>query len=310
MSDTSTTSTSQPKCLSNLPQNTELEFFEFLPSSSSSLTNFNPQEALKIEAPETETDKRSQDDIVMNPEETFPEFTFEGNHQHWQTIQPSNFYSPTSQQHPIQSHWQRHPEQFPKLPPLNFVLPQYPVDKQTIAKQQTLLLQECKQDQPTPSTSKPPPLTKSTSLARPPVSTRHPPIAQKQPRFQLIPSAFQRYRKPEKLLHQRKFLKTTKDDEVDEKISLTITRTDRDVADFDIPSPFAPNLGFGQYDSLVHSISMLCDIIDYANASDRDRFCNFFRRSMVRQYERIVEPLSNNSAEVSEIQKDNDSKVF
>lgn len=298
MSGISTTSTSA-KCSSISPQNVATDSSQSLPGSSGLSVDFIPQEALKLKTLlETSQDEKTIDVTVMYQEETFPEFPYE-DHKNWQTIQPSGPFEqfptqPPPYQQPIQANLQTFPTPFPKLPPLSIILPQHPVEKQSLDKPSNLL-QACS-SKPIILAQKP-----TTSQARPPQLKTLPSASKQAKNPQLFASPYQRITKPYLYLHKKHFVTTQREDDINETISLTIRRTSADNAEFDIPSPFAPKLKFGQYESLIHSMAMVCDIIDYADSIDRERFCTFFRRSILRQYERIVEPL-HREAEVSKPQ--------
>lgn len=75
-------------------------------------------------------------------------------------------------------------------------------------------------------------------------------------------------------------------------VSVTLSKEDQqEFTEFDIPSPVAPDLTDRQYENLVQALSILSDIIDYGSNQDRTRFTEFLKRSMYRQYERVVAPL-------------------
>lgn len=77
-------------------------------------------------------------------------------------------------------------------------------------------------------------------------------------------------------------------------VSITVAKEDhKEITEFDIPSPVAPDLTIRQYENLVQAISILSDIIDYGSNDDRTRFTDFLKRSMYRQYEKIVAPLQD-----------------
>lgn len=71
-------------------------------------------------------------------------------------------------------------------------------------------------------------------------------------------------------------------------------------AAFDFPSPVAPDLTHYQYENILEGLSLMSDVIDYGSNKTRSRFAKFFRRSMVRQFDRVMEEVNN---EVGKVRK-------
>jgi hypothetical protein len=77
-----------------------------------------------------------------------------------------------------------------------------------------------------------------------------------------------------------------------DKLSVLLHTNDSlEFSEFDIPSPVAPDLTVGQYENLISAFSMISDIIDFCSTEDRTKFAYFLKKSMHRQYERIVTPI-------------------
>ena len=84
------------------------------------------------------------------------------------------------------------------------------------------------------------------------------------------------------------------------RFSVTVAKDDaRDIVEYDFPSPVAPDLTSNQFENLTQAFSMISDIIDYGSTEDRSKFTYFLKRSMIRQYERVMDPIHRASQEVS-----------
>ena len=255
MSDIFMTSTLTPKCHLEIDENTEIVFSESSPSSwplSRGETEENDQQTEST----NEVVNAYLNPIQDTPDEISQQFTYDNIQQNWQDIYPSHFYQ-SCQNYETQQllDQQLMPPPFPQLP----------------------------------ETQKP--------------QTPHEPTASATSELDTRTAAAILLRIKERIIHQQQLDATALEQAakvasqinsatIPDKISVLFHQNNStDVAEFDIPSPVAPELSVGQYENLIQSFSMLTDIMDYSSYEDRTRFTSFLRRSMIRQYERFITPI-------------------
>jgi hypothetical protein len=258
MSDIFMTSTLTPKCHLEIDENTEIVFSDSSPSSWT---------LSKEDTEENDQQTESTNEVVLaylnpiqdTPNETSQQFTYNNIQQNWQDIYPSHFY---------QSYQ-------------NYETPGPTINATTFS-----------------------------TITRP--QTPHEPPASATSELDTRTAAAILLRIKERIIHQQQLDATTLESlhispleqaakvasqlnsaTIPDKISVLFHQNNStDVAEFDIPSPVAPELSVGQYENLIQSFSMLTDIMDYSSYEDRTRFTSFLRRSMIRQYERFITPIT------------------
>ena len=264
MSDIFMTSTLTPKCHLEIDENTEIVFSDSSPSSwtlSKGDTEENDQQTEST----NEVVNAYLNPIQDTPDETSQQFTYDNIQQNWQDIYPSHFY---------QSYQNYETQQL--------------LDRQLM----------------------PPPFPQLPERQKP--QTPHEPSASATSELDTRTAAAILLRIKERIIHQQQLDATTLESlhispleqaakvasqlnsaTIPDKISVLFHQNNStDVAEFDIPSPVAPELSVGQYENLIQSFSMLTDIMDYSSYEDRTRFTSFLRRSMIRQYERFITPIA------------------
>lgn len=253
------TSTLTPKCHLEVEEDAEPLYSE---PSSSSWTYSNEEQTQQHNQLETQASELLRNYLNSTLEgntvaDHFLQATSSDFEQNWQEIQ-ANYFGTNSVQQTIDQQL---------MPP-----PLYPVTASASKR---------------PANEPPEPLDQRTAAA---ILLRiRERVARQQPVAKVNPAAISVALLEQKVLSEQK-IRASK---IPEKISVVLhTQDTTDTAEYDIPSPFSPELTVGQYENLIQSFSMLSDIIDYISQEDRTKFTNSLKRSMVRQYERFMTPLT------------------